>query len=191
MVLIPSCCHSTIGDCVEWLTRTSSCCCYSESPMDRMSFCNGEQVHFFCSECARSYVENEIGMGKCRPVCLDTSGCGATINRAQLLRFLDEKTFSRLEKLQQDDDIREAGLTGLAECPFCDFKMVCPPVTADRVFWCRSPDCERASCRLCNKESHLPLSCEDFEKDRRTNVRHKVEEAMTEALVRSCKCVVL
>jgi TRIAD3 protein (E3 ubiquitin-protein ligase RNF216) len=43
------------------------------------------------------------------------------------------------------------------------------------------------SCRLCREKSHIPLTCQEYAKENRLSVRHTVEEAMTEALVRKCK----
>lgn len=94
-----------------------------------------------------------------------------------------------LERLQQQDEIRLADLDDLTSCPFCDFAAICAPVEEDREFRCANPDCEKVSCRLCKHETHIPLSCEAYAKDNKVNIRHAVEEAMTEALVRSChKC---
>jgi Na+-translocating ferredoxin:NAD+ oxidoreductase RnfC subunit len=49
----------------------------------------------------------------------------------QLTRCLDPKTLSALERLQQQEEIRLAGFKDLAECPFCDYKAICPPVEMD------------------------------------------------------------
>lgn len=118
---------------------------------------------------------------------MDTSGCTAAFARSELKRVLDEKAFDKLEKLQQEEDIRNAELEGLAECPFCDFKAILPPVDVDREFRCCDPDCEITSCRLCRLETHVPLSCEENAKNNKASVRHTVEEAMSAALIRSCK----
>ncbi|KAF2145429.1 uncharacterized protein K452DRAFT_315676 [Aplosporella prunicola CBS 121167] len=166
-------------------------CCFTEYPTNRMTFCNGTEtdIHFFCHECAQSYVKAEIGQGKCRPKCMDTSGCPAIFARAQLQNFLDEKTFEVLERFQQQEDLRLAGLDDMEECPFCDFKMICLPKEVDREFRCQHPDCKIVSCRLCRMETHVPLTCEQASKDKKVDVRHLVEEAMTAALVRECnKC---
>ncbi|TKA71273.1 hypothetical protein B0A49_03860 [Cryomyces minteri] len=164
-------------------------CCFSEYPMNRMVTCDGAMVHYFCYGCMVVYIKNEIGSSKCNPTCMDTNGCGAPFPRAQLKSLLDQKTFEKLERLQQDEAIRLAGLDDLEECPFCDFKAIAPPKEVDREFRCESSDCAKVSCRLCRVETHIPLSCEEFAKENRLGIRHAVEEAMTAALVRSCnKC---
>ncbi|KAK7547286.1 hypothetical protein IWX49DRAFT_552915 [Phyllosticta citricarpa] len=164
-------------------------CCFTEYPTNRMTFCNGEHAHFFCYRCANLYVGTEIGQRKCRPKCMDTGGCDADFSRSQLKAFLDDKTFEALERLQQQEDLRNAGIEGLDDCPFCDFKMICAPKEVDREFRCHNEDCAVVSCRLCRQETHIPLTCEQASKDKKIDVRHKVEEAMTAALIRECnKC---
>ncbi|KAK8156267.1 hypothetical protein IWX90DRAFT_228017 [Phyllosticta citrichinensis] len=161
-------------------------CCFGEYPTNRMTFCNGEQLHFFCHGCANMYVSNEIGQRKCRPKCMDTGGCDAEFSRGQLKAFLDDKVFETLERLQQQEDLRNAGIEDLDECPFCDFKMICAPKLVDREFRCLNEDCAVVSCRLCRQETHVPFTCEQASKDKKIDVRHKVEEAMTAALIREC-----
>jgi len=120
---------------------------------------------------------------------MDSSGCKAEFAKEQIRRFLDQKTMDTLERLQQQDEIRLADLDDLTSCPFCDFAAICPPVEEDREFRCANPECEKVSCRLCKHETHIPLSCEAYAKENKVTIRHAVEEAMTEALVRSChKC---
>ena len=120
---------------------------------------------------------------------MDGSGCKAEFAKEQIQRFLDQKTMDTLERLQQQDEIRLADLDDLTSCPFCDFAAICAPVEEDREFRCANPECEKVSCRLCKQETHIPLSCEAHAKENKVTIRHAVEEAMTEALVRSChKC---
>lgn len=152
-----------------------------------MTFCNGPTIHFFCYECARQYVQTEIGESRCRPKCIDTSDCSYEFTRSELQKFLDGKTFELLERMQQQDDIRLAGLENLAQCPFCDFQAEVAPVQEDREFRCQNPECGRISCRLCNLDTHIPLTCAENVKDNAINLRHAIEEAMTEAMIRTCK----
>ncbi|KAI9842188.1 MAG: hypothetical protein M1837_007401 [Sclerophora amabilis] len=92
-----------------------------------------------------------------------------------------------LSRLQQQEELRMAEIEDLTKCPFCDFAAVCEPVEVDREFSCQAEECMRVTCRLCQKESHLPLSCEDNSKENHITIRHALEEARTEALVRSCR----
>ena len=51
-------------------------------------------------------------------------------------------------------------------------------------------DCQYESCRKCGKESHIPLRCDEVEKQKRADEgRLKVEEAISAAKIRHCpKC---
>lgn len=42
------------------------------------------------------------------------------------------------------------------------------------------------TCRLCGEESHIPLTCDENEKDSEVKARTKVEMAMTRAMLREC-----
>ena len=47
------------------------------------------------------------------------------------------------------------------------------------------------SCRLCKAKSHIPLTCNEFKKENGISERRVIEEARTEALIRTCgKCKV-
>ena len=47
----------------------------------------------------------------------------------------------------------------------------------------------QVSCRLCKAKSHVPLSCDEFKKEHGVSERRIIEEARTEALIRTCgKC---
>ncbi|KAL1644690.1 hypothetical protein SLS58_004151 [Diplodia intermedia] len=162
--------------------------CFDSGPTNRMMFCNGAESHYLCRECARNCIHAELDAGRCRPKCC-APHCGANFPRSQLKSFLDPKVFDRLEKLQQQDDLRQAGLENLESCPFCDFQAECEPVEVDREFRCQNGDCGIVSCRLCHLESHTPLTCDEAAKDRKGNIRHQIEEAMTKALVRTCNYI--
>ncbi|KAI9782754.1 MAG: hypothetical protein M1835_003946 [Candelina submexicana] len=164
-------------------------CCFDDLPFNRTTHCNADEPHFFCLECARRNASNEIGQSRHKLCCMDSSGCKAEFQRAQIVRFLDDKTLKALDRIKQQDDIRLAELEDLVHCPFCDFAAICPPVDVDREFRCHNQECEKVSCRLCKQETHIPLSCEAYAKENKLLARHAVEEAMTEALLRSCnKC---
>ena len=171
--------------------ETAECqACYDVLPMNRQLHCNGDVAHFTCLECIETYIKAEVGEQRCRVLC--TAGCGAGFARDQLGQLADKALVEKLGQLQQEKDIREAGLENLEECPFCNFKAILPSIEEDFEFRCANPDCEQVSCRRCKSVSHTPLSCEqhnNLNNTNRLNSRHKVEEAMTAALVRSCnKC---
>lgn len=164
---------------------TAECqACFDDLPMNRQIHCSGDTTHFTCFDCATTYIKAEVGEARCRVLC--TAGCGANYAHAQLHLLEDKQLLARLEVLQQEKDIRDAGLDDLEECPFCDYKAILPPIEEDFEFRCANPDCEKVSCRRCKSESHIPQTCEEHAKDNKLSSRHKIEEAMTAALMRHC-----
>lgn len=161
-------------------------CCFTDTPLNRTITCSSDARHHFCFDCSTSLVKNEIGNRKCRPVCMDTSGCAAAFTESELRLCLPEKMLGHLLRLQQQEDVKAAGIDGLEECPFCDFMAICAPKEVDREFVCGNPDCSKTSCRFCSAPTHVPRTCEEAKADDKITARHTVEEAMTEALVRVC-----
>ena len=166
-------------------------CCFTDTPIPKSTYCNGDDPHFFCFDCARSNAKSQTELSRYKLACMDGSGCKAEFNREQKHRFLDSKTIDLLERLQQQDELRTADVADLERCPFCDYAAICPPIEIDKEFRCSKPDCERVSCRLCQNDSHIPLTCEEYRKENGLTERHAMEEAMTSALIRPCpKCKV-
>ncbi|KAL5337742.1 hypothetical protein BJX70DRAFT_368644 [Aspergillus crustosus] len=166
-------------------------CCYADAPANRCIPCDGADLHFFCFTCIRRSAETQIGLMKYTLQCFDVSGCQASFARPQLRVILGSITMDKIESLQQEDEIQKAALDGLEECPFCSFKAILPPVEEDKEFRCEKPDCKMVSCRLCEEESHIPMTCQEAQKDKGVSQRHEVEEAMSKALIRTCpKCQV-
>ncbi|KAK4543562.1 hypothetical protein LTR36_005457 [Oleoguttula mirabilis] len=168
--------------------ETAECqACFDELPMNRQMHCDGPVAHFTCYDCAEAYIKSEVSESRCRVLC--TAGCGAGFAPNQLNLLADKPLLEQLAELEQEKAIRDAGLDDLEECPFCDYKVILPPVEEDFEFRCANPECEKVSCRRCKSVSHIPISCEQHAKDNKVNHRHKIEEAMTAALIRSCnKC---
>ncbi len=84
----------------------------------------------------------------------------------------------------------QADMDGLERCPFCDFATIMDTSPEEnKVFQCRDSECGKESCRLCKEISHIPLRCEEVEKDAEVRKRTYIENKMTEALIRKCwKC---
>jgi TRIAD3 protein (E3 ubiquitin-protein ligase RNF216) len=165
-------------------------CCFSDYPMNRMVHCDDERViHWFCRSCARQTAETEIGNSKYKIKCMSMDGCDAGFSRDMKTQFLDEKTQIALDRNEQEEVLRLAGIENLASCPFCPFAAEYPPVEVDREFRCQAPDCEKISCRICKLETHIPKTCEETAKENGLSVRRQIEEAMSAALIRRCnKC---
>lgn len=98
----------------------------------------------------------------------------------------------RLIRMRLREELIAAGIDQISECPFCDSMAVLPPPEVNREYTCLALDCQKISCRLCQLESHLPLSCAEADivrKEKHLDSRHIVEEAMSKALMRVCtKC---
>lgn len=161
-------------------------CCYTDAPANRTVPCEGEELHFFCFSCIRMSAETQVGLMKHEMQCFDTGGCKAGFARPVLREALGASLMDKLESLQQQDEITQAGLDGLEGCPFCEFKAICQPVEENREFRCANPDCEMISCRLCKDETHIPKTCQEAKREKGVSERHLVEEAMSGALIRTC-----
>ena len=166
-------------------------CCFDDVTLLKVTHCNGNETHYFCIDCAERNASNDIGNSRYDLRCMDQSGCTATFSRDQRKRFLDDNMIEKLERIQQQDEIRKADLQNLSTCPFCDFAAICPPVEEDREFRCHNLECGEISCRHCKLKSHIPLTCEESKKEDGVSERRVIEEARTEALIRTCeKCKV-
>ncbi|KAI9679370.1 MAG: hypothetical protein M1817_005392 [Caeruleum heppii] len=175
----------------EWFQKAAKLifeckCCFQELPLSRSTSCGNVEEHLFCLECVKRYINTEIGQARHTLRCMDDSGCQASFPRAEIERFVDATTLAALDSLRQREEIRLAGLENYVQCPVCDFGAVCAPIEFDREFRCQNEDCMRISCRLCWKDTHIPLSCDAAAANDNDARRHTVEEAMTEALLRTC-----
>lgn len=209
--------HSQARASAAVVEEVECACCFGDVSSTQTAHCDGAIPHAFCWDCTKRNVETEIEYRRSKPKCMDQSRCEALFADHQLRLALDEKTMSHLLRLRQQDDLKASGIEGLTgtlmfpylcdrlfssgrarnvaitnyhlECPFCDYIEPCHPIDIDREFRCKNEACLRVSCRLCQKDTHLPLTCAQAEKDRKLDARHTLEEAMTEALVRTCnKC---
>lgn len=137
-----------------------------------------------------TYIQSEIGQSRCNISCPDSSGCNGSFTEVQLRLIPEKDLVDKLLRMQQEKYVRDAGVDDVVECPFCDYKAVCPPVEIDFEFRCANQDCAIVSCRKCQEKTHIPLTCHQFAKTKTKDAalehRHKIEEAMTKALVRNC-----
>ncbi|KAJ7219375.1 hypothetical protein GGX14DRAFT_591832, partial [Mycena pura] len=158
-------------------------CCFSSYPFDKMVQC--PEAHLFCSPCMTQYAETLLGSHDYKIVCMDQSGCKLPFPDAELGRFLTPKLLSLYERIKQNKEVEAAGIEGLEECPFCEFKCVIEN-DQEKLFVCRNEDCAAVSCRQCKQLDHLPKNCKEMEEDKNLDGRHTIEEAMTRALMRNC-----
>jgi hypothetical protein len=81
----------------------------------------------------------------------------------------------------------QANLEDLVQCPYCDWAAeIAVSADVDCLFHCRSHFCGVISCRKCRKRNHFPKTCDQAQEDATLGARHSIEEAMTEALLRTC-----
>ena len=137
----------------------------------------------FCPDCVRRGVAVQIGEDKTVMSCL--MGCGAVLPLSSLQSVISATQLVRLQQRQQAEEVRQAGLEDLMQCPACSYSAVIS-APGFKVFYCANPECKRETCRLCGEKNHVPLSCDEVEKDTEVSARRKVEEAMTNAVLREC-----
>ena len=163
-------------------------CCYMDYEISGMVQC--PDAHLFCVNCARLAAETHIGLRKTKLACISSDDCVYEFSVSEVRRFLKPETFELWMQMRAQEEIQNAGIQGFTECPFCDFGMIMPTdPNVDRLFHCRNTACEVISCRNCQKKNHLPHNCEQASNDVALDAQHLVEEAMTDALLRTChKC---
>ncbi len=162
-------------------------CCYNDECLDEdMLPCRGG--HLFCRECVQRASEVAIGEGKVDLTCLGQ--CEEVFELSTLQKALKPNTFAKWLSRIQLAEIEKAEIDGLEQCPFCPFATIIDTrPEEDKVFRCQNPDCSKDSCRLCKEPSHIPLRCEEVEKDAEVRKRTYIENKMTEAMIRNCwKC---
>lgn len=98
----------------------------------------------------RSYVENQLGQHDPQIKCMDQSGCKLSFADAELKRILSEKLLDLYERIKQVKEIEAAGIDGLEECPFCEYKVVIENPD-EKLFHCERDECGAISCRMCKK----------------------------------------
>ena len=78
-------------------------------------------------------------------------------------------------------EVEKADIDGLERCPFCEFATIMDTTPEeDKVFRCHNPECGKDSCRICKELNHIPLRCEEIEKDGEVRKRTYIENKMTE-----------
>lgn len=167
--------------------------CAEDRPPSHMASCTSKDKHTYCFLCVKTHIETIVGDGKHAAVCME-AGCKGRYPRQVLEQLLDKALVARMERLQQNADLK--GIKGIEDCPFCNFKAICEtPLKFD----CHNPECLMSSCLKCKAETHPGLSCVAYGKkkkqdeggDKGMRLRHLVEEAMSEALMRRCPYVTI
>ena len=108
------------------------------------------EAHLFCTSCMLTYAETKLGEHDARIVCMDQSGCKLPFPESELRRFLTPKLLELYERVKQRKEIEAAGIEGLEECPFCEYKVVIEN-EQERLFRCENEACGAVTCRKCKK----------------------------------------
>ena len=108
------------------------------------------EAHLFCTACMTTYAETKLGEHDARITCMDQSGCKLLFPDSELRRFLTPKLLELYERVKQRKEIEAAGLEGLEECPFCEYKVVIEN-EQERLFRCENEACAAVTCRKCKK----------------------------------------
>ncbi len=169
------------------------CCFDGEIPLNRVVPCMADQQHYFCYGCVEGLANNQVGLMKYEMKCMDSTGCTADLVMEDVGKAVPILIFDRLEMNRQQAEIMAASIDGLEKCRWCAYQAICDTVETDPVFVCLNPECKRTTCRKCNRDSHLPKTCEESKRDNDLGGRHRIEEARSEAIMRKCpnkKCAV-
>ena len=108
------------------------------------------EAHLFCTSCVTTYAETQLGSQDARLTCMDQSGCKLPFPESELRRFLTPKLLELYKRVKQRKEIEAAGLEGLEECPFCEYKVVIEN-DQERLFRCENEACAAVTCRQCKK----------------------------------------
>ena len=158
-------------------------CCYDDVDVNSMLAC--KSGHLFCRDCVKRGSQVAMGDGKPGLECLGQ--CKEQFELFTLSRALSEVTFDKWSRKIQIAEVEKANLEGLEQCPFCDFATIIDDKPSEnKVFRCENPDCGKESCRLCKEPNHVPLKCDEVEKDAEVAKRTFIENKMTEAIMRKC-----
>jgi hypothetical protein len=159
-------------------------CCFDEESL-LIEVCMCTAGHMFCPDCVRRGAEVGIGDNKTRINCMQD--CTAEIEPRVLERVLKPSIFQRLAERLANEELMNANLENLVQCPACNFAVIIPE--SEKLIECKNPGCGKVSCKECKEQNHLPLRCDEVEKDDEVKARTKLENAMALAMIRECpKC---
>ncbi|KAF9184329.1 hypothetical protein BGZ51_003399 [Haplosporangium sp. Z 767] len=142
-------------------------CCFDDVPPNRVSQC--QEGHLFCLNCSRRGAEVEIGYQRTVLKCM-SPGCTSSFSDSEAKKFLSTAVFEGLLRARQQQELKMAGLAGLVECPFCPYAAEMEN-DQDKEFRCQARKCQNRR---------------ELEKNNVLLAQHRVEEEMSQALIREC-----
>ena len=159
--------------------------CYEEDCLKaEMIVC--ERGCQFCPGCVKRGAEIQLGQNTDSIRCIKLAACGAEISLHHLNNVLSSSQMKSLESIKQQKEVEAAGIENLVHCPGCNYGVIIDPDNTEKIIVCKNPECGRETCRSCGEENHIPQSCEEAETESEVRARTRVEDAMTDALVREC-----
>mmetsp|Transcript_16321 Transcript_16321/g.23011 ORF Transcript_16321/g.23011 Transcript_16321/m.23011 type:complete len:420 (-) Transcript_16321:18-1277(-) len=169
---------------IEANTSILECeCCYCEANLEDLVSCN--EGHIFCQDCLKRYIEEQLfGLNKFEILCMSSEGCKAQFRDQFIKKVLTDEAYRAFQTNFASKEALIALGESLVKCHKCDFKAeICG---TNNLFQCPQIDCGAKTCSKCKEEFHKG-TCEENQK--LTNKRLTIEEAMTQAFVRTCpKC---
>uniref|UniRef100_A0A914V487 RING-type domain-containing protein n=1 Tax=Plectus sambesii TaxID=2011161 RepID=A0A914V487_9BILA len=164
------------------LEECACCFCDDNLPEDMVACESG--AHKFCRGCVVQHANTQVGDGGHVVKCMD-GGCKGEMTLKALRPLLRPQVVDLILRRSQQAELRSAQLDNMETCPFCDFALIIENAD-ERLFRCQNPDCLKESCRECKEQSHIPLRCEEVEKDVEVRMRTFIENRMAEAMIRIC-----
>uniref|UniRef100_A0A914V1N4 RING-type domain-containing protein n=1 Tax=Plectus sambesii TaxID=2011161 RepID=A0A914V1N4_9BILA len=164
--------------------REECACCFSDDILSENMVACESGAHKFCRDCVVQHANTQVGYGGHIVKCMD-GGCKGEMTLKALRPLLRPQVVDLILRRSQQAELRSAQLENMETCPFCDFALIIENAD-ERLFRCQNPDCLKESCRECKEQSHIPLRCEEVEKDVEVRMRTFVENRMAEAMIRVC-----
>ena len=104
----------------------------------------------FDEQVAKSLIDFSSAAGsKIRELASNDGELAKELCQSQLII---DRVFAKVMEKKQLEEIRAAGIEDLVQCPACNYAVIVPEDTQDRVLTCGNTDCGRQTCRLCGEE---------------------------------------
>jgi hypothetical protein len=163
-------------------------CCCEEFHFESMVQCS--EGHIFCPQCLKRHVEiSHLERNECEFACISMySECRGVFSDRSLEKVVDSSFMERIERLRLINVLDTARISH-SKCPLCDSLNI----NDSKELSSRCSSCSHHYCKKCLHPAHLNKTCFEAESERKdnlatTNIRSRIAEAMTDAVVRKCPC---
>lgn len=174
-------------------------CCNEEVDFEDMVSCRTEG-HLLCKVCLRNIAEVSIFDNRnfgvlashdvARPpratelICFNEK-CNSGYHEKQIQGILSEQAMQKYNELQFMTSVEMAQMDDASKCPKCQYVGFAKKSMNTLV----CPVCYYTYCRNCGEEAHGDVLCDRVKTKPQKDGRKIVEEAMSDALIRTCpKC---